>query len=110
MSKVSASYTIRMEWDSNAKVWRCSSEDIIGLNMEARTMADLLTEAADIIPRLMELNGQPCPSGSPELPVCRVCTQPDYCRAQAQCSYTKTDMVGPDGDRHWREIAKDHPR
>jgi len=45
-----------------------------------------------------------------ELPVCRICIQPEYCRAHAQCSYTKTDMIGPDGDQRWREIAKDHPR
>ena len=44
------------------------------------------------------------------LPVCRICTQPGYCRAHAQCHYTKTDMIGPDGTRHWREIAKEHPR
>lgn len=44
------------------------------------------------------------------LPVCRVCDQPGYCRAHAECSYTKTPMIDPDGTRRWREIAKDHPR
>lgn len=45
------------------------------------------------------------------LPVCRICIQPNYCRAHAECHYTKTPMIdGPYGTRRWGEIAKDHPR
>lgn len=56
----------------------------------------------------ISLDAEPLPIEP--LPVCRICTQPAYCRAYAQCHYTKTDMIGPDGSRRWREIAKDHPR
>jgi hypothetical protein len=31
------------------------------------------------------------------LPVCNGCTQPEYCRGNAECHYTGSPMINPDG-------------
>ena len=32
-----------------------------------------------------------------KLPICRGCTQPEYCRGNAECHYTGSPMINPDG-------------
>jgi len=45
-------------WDSEAKVWVATSEDVKGLVVESPDMYSLLSDLRDIIPVLMEENKQ----------------------------------------------------
>lgn len=56
-------YSLIAKWDAEAQMWCGYSDDILGLVLQADTLADLLCEAAEVAPELMRLNGQPNPKG-----------------------------------------------
>jgi predicted RNase H-like HicB family nuclease len=49
-------YVINVRWDDEAKVWWCSSDDIVGLVTEAATFPELIERVKAIAPELLELN------------------------------------------------------
>ncbi|CAJ2376836.1 MAG: hypothetical protein IBGAMO2_480018 [Arenicellales bacterium IbO2] len=53
-----ADQTIRVKalWDDEAGVWSASSDDIIGLAIEAKTKEALVERLKVVIPELLELN------------------------------------------------------
>lgn len=50
-------YYVKADWDEEAKVWYVSSTDVPGLAVEADTPVKLLALLDDLIPELIELNG-----------------------------------------------------
>jgi predicted RNase H-like HicB family nuclease len=50
-------YFVRAEWDSDARVWVASSDDVPGLITEADTIEALDAKLQTIVPELLELNG-----------------------------------------------------
>lgn len=52
------SIVVRAEWDSEAKVWVATSDDVPGLVTEAATPDDLLETLQELIPELLALNGE----------------------------------------------------
>jgi predicted RNase H-like HicB family nuclease len=50
--------SVKAIWDSEAKVWVATSEDILGLATEADTIEALVARLNLIIPDLMEANGE----------------------------------------------------
>jgi predicted RNase H-like HicB family nuclease len=50
--------TVKAFWDSEAKVWVATSEDVLGLATEADTIEALVARLNLIIPDLMEANGE----------------------------------------------------
>jgi len=57
---------VRAMWDSEARVWVATSEDVPGLVTEADTQEDLLEKLRVMIPELLEDDGF---GGLPEVPV-----------------------------------------
>lgn len=51
--------TVRAEWDSEAKVWVATSDDVPGLATEANNLDELVPKLKVMIPELLELNGAP---------------------------------------------------
>lgn len=51
-------YQITAIWDEEASVWTATSEDVVGLCLEAETLEGLINEARLMIPELLALNGQ----------------------------------------------------
>ncbi len=49
-------YTVRADWDAEAKVWMATSEDVPGLTVEAETLDALVEEVKHVVPELLELN------------------------------------------------------
>jgi hypothetical protein len=49
---------INAKWDNEASVWVATSDDVIGLAIEASTMDALIERLKLIIPELIELNHQ----------------------------------------------------
>ena len=49
--------TVNAEWDSEAKVWVATSDDVPGLITEAETVEALAEKLSVIIPELLEANG-----------------------------------------------------
>jgi predicted RNase H-like HicB family nuclease len=48
--------TVNAEWDSEAKVWVASSDDVPGLVTEAETVEALAEKLSVIVPELLEAN------------------------------------------------------
>ena len=48
---------VKAEWDSEAKVWVATSEDLPGLVTEAETVEALQRKLTVMIPELLEANG-----------------------------------------------------
>lgn len=48
---------VKAEWDSEAKVWVATSDDLPGLVTEAETVEALQRKLATMIPELLEANG-----------------------------------------------------
>ena len=51
-------YTVRAEWDDDAKVWFVAESDIPGLATEAPTTTQLSQHITELAPQLIELNEQ----------------------------------------------------
>lgn len=49
-------FTVQAKWDPEAGVWWAQSEDIPGLNAEAETMDELVTEVRELVPVLLAEN------------------------------------------------------
>lgn len=49
--------TVTANWDSEAKVWVASSDDVPGLITEAETVETLVEKLSVMIPELLEANG-----------------------------------------------------
>ena len=47
---------IRAEWDSEAKVWVATSDDVPGLATEASTLEELSAKLESLVPELLNLN------------------------------------------------------
>lgn len=62
-------YTVRAEWDEEARVWVASSDDVPGLATEAPTMEGLLAKLRTMVPEMLEENGVLPPNSTAELPV-----------------------------------------
>jgi hypothetical protein len=45
-------------WDEEAGVFVAQSEDVRGLVVEAESMSELISELKDLIPEMMQENGQ----------------------------------------------------
>jgi predicted RNase H-like HicB family nuclease len=58
-------YFIRAEWDEEAAVWVATSDDVPGLATEADTMESLVAKLRELIPELLEANGQSAAEGVP---------------------------------------------
>ena len=52
-------YTIKFNWDDEAKVWIATSNDIIGLILESETVENLMNRVKLAAPELIELNHLP---------------------------------------------------
>jgi Domain of unknown function (DUF1902) len=48
---------IRVLWDSEAGVWVATSDDILGLVVEATSFDDVVSEVRALAPELLDLNG-----------------------------------------------------
>ncbi|HYD48097.1 MAG TPA: DUF1902 domain-containing protein [Terriglobales bacterium] len=51
-------FTIRADWDEEAKVWVATSDDVLGLATEADTIPELVEKLERILPELLVENGQ----------------------------------------------------
>lgn len=49
-------FNVRADWDSEAKVWVATSEDIPGLATEAETVEALLAKLETMVPEMLEEN------------------------------------------------------
>jgi predicted RNase H-like HicB family nuclease len=49
---------IMATWDENAEVWVATSDDVLGLAIEASTMDALIERLKIVIPELLECNHQ----------------------------------------------------
>ncbi len=49
---------IRVEWDSEARVWVATSDDVPGLATEDASLESLVEKLKAMIPELLEANGQ----------------------------------------------------
>ena len=48
---------IRVLWDHDAQVWVATSDDVQGLVVEAASFDEVVQEARQIVPDLLQLNG-----------------------------------------------------
>jgi len=55
---MSRSITIDARWDSEASVWIATSNDVVGLVVEADTWPAMIEEVRLVLPDLLELAGQ----------------------------------------------------
>ena len=53
-------YVIRIEWDSEAKVW-IAENDYLPLTIESESLDELMERTRKLIPELVELNNLPNP-------------------------------------------------
>ena len=51
-------YTVLLNWDEEAQVWYCTSEDIPGLILESGSLDALVERARHAAPELLELMGR----------------------------------------------------
>ena len=51
-------FYVHAQWDEEAKVWVASSEEVPGLATEADTTEALIEKLKNLIPELLEANGQ----------------------------------------------------
>lgn len=58
---------VRSQWDSEAKVWVATSDDVVGLATEAATPDELVAKLQVMIPELLEANGET--GGGREVPL-----------------------------------------
>lgn len=58
---------VKATWDDDAKVWVAESDDVRGLSTEADTLELLKERVLEMLPELLELNGQK--SDLPQIPV-----------------------------------------
>jgi hypothetical protein len=49
---------VRVLWDSEARAWLATSEDVQGLVVEAATFDDVVAEVRALVPELLQLNQQ----------------------------------------------------
>jgi predicted RNase H-like HicB family nuclease len=56
-SEVSGVYTVKAEWDEEARVWIASSEDVPGLVTGADTFEELAEKLRGLLPEMLEANG-----------------------------------------------------
>ncbi|MEQ8335126.1 DUF1902 domain-containing protein [Nisaea sp.] len=47
---------VRAVWDDEAQVWSVSSEDVVGLAIEAATREEVERKLDEVLPELIELN------------------------------------------------------
>ena len=50
-------YTVRCEWDPDARVWVATSDDVPGLATGADTLDKLIEKLKVVIPELLEATG-----------------------------------------------------
>ena len=50
-------YTVLINWDNEAQVWYCTSEDIPGLILESGSLDVLVERARHAAPEILELMG-----------------------------------------------------
>jgi predicted RNase H-like HicB family nuclease len=60
-------YTIRCEWDPDARVW-VTSDDVPGLATGADTLDELIEKLKVVIPELLEANGLLKPDQQGDIP------------------------------------------
>jgi len=58
---------VRSQWDSEAKVWVATSDDVLGLATEAATPDELVAKLQVMIPELLEAKGET--GGGREVPL-----------------------------------------
>jgi predicted RNase H-like HicB family nuclease len=64
-------FTIRADWDHEAKVWVATSEEVLGLATEADSISELVQKLERILPELLVENGQlEATDGLPDVPFC----------------------------------------
>ncbi len=51
-------FFIRAEWDRKASVWVATSDDVPGLATEEETLEGLIEKLRQMIPELLEANGE----------------------------------------------------
>lgn len=51
-------FFIRAEWDPDASVWVATSDDVPGLATEEQTLEGLIEKLKEMIPELLEANGE----------------------------------------------------
>jgi hypothetical protein len=61
--------TVNAEWDSEAKVWVATSDDVPGLITEADTVEALAEKLSVMIPELLDANGTLAGSAVREVPI-----------------------------------------
>ena len=61
--------TVNAEWDSEAKVWVATSDDVPGLITEADTVEALAEKLSVMIPELLDANGTLVGSAVREVPI-----------------------------------------
>lgn len=66
---MSKHYTIRCQWDAEARVWYVAESDVPGLSLEAPTRGEMDARLRRAIPELLELNEPGNDSAPPEVPV-----------------------------------------
>ena len=65
-------YFIRAGWDDDARVWYTEESDVPGLVVEAGNFEEFVSEARELMPQLLRLNGElPNETGSVPLRVIR---------------------------------------
>ena len=62
-------YEIRAIWDSEARVWVVTSDDVPGLVTEAETIDGVLKNLAELLPYLLEANGIIASGDLPDIPI-----------------------------------------
>ncbi|UFN48122.1 DUF1902 domain-containing protein [Roseomonas sp. OT10] len=63
------SVMVRAEWDPEARVFVATSDDVPGLVAEASTVPELTAKLQDLIPELLELNGDASGGSFGEVPL-----------------------------------------
>ena len=48
---------IRVLWDHDAEVWVATSDDVLGLIVEAASFDEVVQEVRQLVPDLLQLNG-----------------------------------------------------
>jgi len=50
-------YTVKADWDEEARVWVATSDDVPGLVTEGDTLEGLIEKLRIMVPEMLELNG-----------------------------------------------------
>lgn len=79
---MSSVIVVRAQWDPEAEVWVATSDDVTGLVAEADTQEALIAKLHDLIPELIELNGDSF-GGLPEVPLVVMSEQVSKVRIRA---------------------------